>query len=212
MSVLILGAGGHGKIVADILHCHAVPILGFLDDNPALWGTQPLGIPVLGPIDGYLDHAPSGLLLGIGSNHVRHAIVTRLGSGADHLWINAIHPTATISAHVRLGRGVAVVAQAVINVDSTVGDHVILNTAATVDHDCSVESFSHLAPGVHLAGDVTISRGVFVGIGAVVLPGRRIGDWATIGAGATVVHDIPAHVTAVGTPARVLPKRESSLS
>lgn len=212
MSVLILGAGGHAKVVADILHCHAIPILGFLDDNPALWRTQPLGIPVLGPIDSYPEYAPTGLLLGIGANRARHAIVTRLGSGADHLWINAIHPTAAIAAHVRLGRGVVVAAQAVINIDSTIGDHVILNTAATVDHDCRVEDFSHLAPGVHLAGDVAIGTGAMIGIGAVVLPGRRIGEWATIGAGATVVHDIPANVTAVGTPARVLPKRESSLS
>lgn len=202
MSTLILGAGGHAKIIADILHCRAIPVLGFLDDDPALWGTRPMGLPVLGPLDAFLDYSPTGLLLGIGSNHARRTIVDRLGPAATPLWINAIHPTAAIGFNVRIGRGVVIAAQTVVGVDSTVGDHAIINTSASVDHDCRVEAWCHLAPGVHLAGGVHIGKGAFVGIGAVVLPGRRIEEWATIGGGATVVHDIPAHVTAIGTPAR----------
>ena len=181
MKVLILGAGGHGKVVADILLKQGMSVLGFLDDDPALWGNEQLGIPILGGIDQFARYSPEGLVLGIGSNRVRQRIVTRLGGCAEPLWIAA---------------------NVVINADSSIGDHVIVNTGATVDHDCTLCDFCHVAPGVHLAGGVTIGTGTLMGIGSVTIPLCSIGEWSTIGAGATVIRDIPSRVTAIGTPAR----------
>jgi sugar O-acyltransferase (sialic acid O-acetyltransferase NeuD family) len=201
MSVLILGAGGHGKVIADILLKQGVSIAGFLDDNPSTWGSKALGLPILGGIDEYTQYTPTGLILGIGSNQVRQRIVSRLGQTVEPLWINAVHPTATIALDVQLGKGVVLAAQTVINTGSRIGNHVIVNTGATIDHDCNVQDFCHIAPGVHMAGGVTVGTGTLLGIGAAVTPYRTIGAWSTVGAGATVVHDIPEHVTAMGTPA-----------
>ncbi len=204
--VLILGAGGHGKVVADILLCQDVPVLGFLDDNPRLEGQARLGLPVLGAIASYSRYEPSGLTLGIGDTTQRRRVVQRCGPAAHHLWRNAIHPRATIAASARLGRGVTVSAGAVVNPDATLGDHVIINTGATVDHECVVAAYGHIAPGAHLAGCVRIDEGALVGTGANVCPGCSIGAWSIVGAGAAVVRDIPAGVTAIGVPARLLPR------
>lgn len=200
--VLIFGAGGHAKVVADILCCQGVSIRGFLDDDPQSWGTTRLGIPVLGGIDAWIDHAPDGLVIGIGSNSIRRAIVARLGDRVQNLWRSAIHPRATIAESVRLGHGVVVAAHAVLNPDSVIGDHAIINTSATVDHDCTIGAYVHIAPGVHLGGGVRVDEGTLIGIGSSVIPYRTIGSWAVIGAGAAVVTDIPDKVTAKGVPAR----------
>ncbi len=199
--VLILGAGGHAKVVADILLQQGVSVLGFLDDNRERWNSTMLGLPVLGGIDRYCDHHPGGLLLGIGENSVRQTLVNRLGEAASTLWVNAIHPRSTIAPSVALGRGIVVAAGVVVNPDTIIGDHVILNSSATVDHDCAVGDYSHLAPGVHLAGGVRIEEGTLLGIGSVVTPYCSVGRWSVVGAGAVVVRDIPSQVVAKGVPA-----------
>ncbi|MBN1311618.1 MAG: acetyltransferase [Anaerolineae bacterium] len=199
---LILGAGGHGKVVADILICQGVSVLGFLDDNPATWGSSCLGLPILGGIDAYQDYAPDGLIIGIGQNQLRKSLVQRLDSAAGTLWINAIHPSAIIAPSVCLGSGIVIAAGAVVNPEASIGDHSIINTGATVDHDCQIGNFCHIAPGVHLAGAVTLGEGSFLGIGSAVIPLRSIGDWTLVGAGAVVVRDVPSNVTAKGIPAR----------
>ncbi len=200
--VLILGAGGHGKVVADILLCQDVPVLGFLDDNPLLQGQARLGLPILGAIASYPRYESSGLALGIGDTAQRRGVVQRCGPAAQQLWRDAIHPRATIAASARLGRGVTVAAGAVVNPDAILGDHVIINTGATVDHDCIVAAYGHIAPGAHLAGQVSIGEGVLVGIGATVCPGCSIGAWSIVGACAAVVRNVPAGVTAIGVPVR----------
>lgn len=200
--VLILGAGGHGKVVADALRCMGIAVRGFLDDNPATWGGLCLGLPILGPGATYQNYAPDGLVIGIGANHIRQQVVERLGETAHDLWINAIHPSAVIADSVTLGRGLVVAARTVINPDTVIGDHVIINTGATVDHDCAIEDYVHIAPGVHLAGGIRVGEGTLVGIGAVALPGLSIGRWATVGGGAAVTQSIPDRVVARGVPAR----------
>jgi acetyltransferase EpsM len=201
--VLILGAGGHGKVVADALIRAGHTPLGFLDDDPTRHGTHTLGLPVLGHIGDFARHQPDGLILGIGANDARRAIVHALGDPADSLWCNAIHPQAVVAPSARLGRGILVAAGAIINPDARIGDHAIVNTAATIDHDCAVGAYAHLAPGTHLAGNVQIGEGALLGIGTIVIPGRTIGPWSIIGAGSTVIHDLPGHCTALGTPARL---------
>lgn len=204
--ILIIGAGGHGKVVADILLGQSMPVLGFLDDDPTTWGTSRLGLPVLGAIDAFSDYSPEGLVMGIGSNALRQDIVRRFGSLAQELWRSAIHPKAILAPSARIGRGTVIAAGAIVNPDAFVGEHVIINTGATVDHDCHIGDFVHIAPGVHLAGGVHVGEGSLVGIGSKVIPNRCIGQWTTIGAGAVVVDDIPSHTVAVGVPARCMHK------
>ncbi|MBE3575649.1 MAG: acetyltransferase [Firmicutes bacterium] len=115
-----------------------------------------------------------------------------------------IHPAATVSPYASIGPGTVVLAGAVVNPGTHVGEHVILNTACSVDHDCSIGPYAHLSPGVHLAGGVVVEAGAHLGVGVSVIPRRRIGAWSVVGAGAAVVDDIPPGVVAYGVPARVV--------
>jgi len=200
--ILILGSGGHAKVIADIFMCQGITVRGYLDDNPDSWGYLRLGLPVLGAIERYHDFEPDGMIVAIGSNRIRKAIVERLGALADPLWINAIHPSAVIASSVHIGRGTAVMARAVINPDTTLGRHVIVNTSSSIDHDCSIADFVHTAPGSHVAGVVTIGEGALMGIGSVAIPTMSIGAWAVVGAGAAVVRPVPDGVIAKGVPTR----------
>ena len=200
--VLILGAGGHGKVIADIMRCQDRALLGFLDDDPAKWGTTLCGLPVFGSIDSYAEYAATGLVIGVGDIAVRRRIAERLGDAATSLWCNALHPRAIIAASVRMGSGVTVTAGAVVNPDVLLGDHAIVNTGATVDHDCEIGAFAHIAPGVHLAGGVQIGQGTLVGVGATVAPWHCVGAETIVAAGSVVVTDIPGHITVKGIPAR----------
>jgi sugar O-acyltransferase (sialic acid O-acetyltransferase NeuD family) len=200
--ILILGAGGHGKVVADILLRQEIPVLGFLDDDPELHGNTRLGLPVLGSINTFSRYGASGLALGIGDTANRRRVAARLARVDAGLWLTAIHQRAIVAASVRLGVGVTIAAGAVINPDVVLGDHVIVNTGATVDHDCVIHAYAHIAPGAHLAGAVRVGEGTLVGVGASVLPGCTIGCWSVIGGGSAVVCDLPHHVTAKGVPAR----------
>ena len=197
-SIIILGAGGHGKVVADTLISQGSIVQGFLDDSPKVLGNTIIGIPVLGLIDQWPGFAPDGLILGIGSNAVRRQLVDQLGPSAAKLWCTGIHPRAVVSSHSSIGPGSVIIAGAVVNASSVIGQHVIINTCASVDHDCVIGDYAHIAPGAHLAGGVTVGEGAFIGIGAAVIPGCTIGKWAIVGAGAVIIHDIPEGVTAKG--------------
>jgi len=200
--VLILGASGHGKYIADILLAQGSRILGFLDDNPSLYGQQQLGFPILGPISAYLDFDSDGLILGIGSNSSRREIAERLGDATQGQWVNAIHPRSVVAPSVQIGIGIVVGAGAIISPDVVIGDHTIISTAATVGHDSVIGRFVHVGPGAHLAGGVQVLDETFLGVGTSVIPGRRIGSKTVVGAGAVVVGDIPDKVVAKGVPAR----------
>jgi sugar O-acyltransferase (sialic acid O-acetyltransferase NeuD family) len=200
--VLILGAGGHGKVVADILLLQNIKAVAFLDDNPDLWGKIYFGLPVLGSIKDFRKHNPRGLVVGIGANEIRKRVVEAIDDDAQSLWMNAIHPNVTLARSSLVGHGVVISSNAVVNPDVVLGNHIIINTAATVDHDCKIEDFAHVAPGAHLAGSIRVEEGVFIGVGASIIPNLTIGRWATIGAGAAVVSSIPAQVTAKGVPAK----------
>jgi sugar O-acyltransferase (sialic acid O-acetyltransferase NeuD family) len=200
--VLILGAGGHAKVIADILMSQDIEVLGFLDDDPKLWGEMRLGLPVLGAIGQYPEYEPSGLVIGIGDNLVRRSVAERLSTEAQKLWCNAVHPQATVARSVRLGQGIVVGAGAVINPDTVLGDHAIINTGATVDHDCTIGDFVHVAPGAHVAGGVLVGEGALLGIGSSLIPNISVGAWTTIGAGSVVTTDLSAELIAFGVPAR----------
>lgn len=205
--ILIIGAGGHGKVIADILRARGTEPGGFVDADENLWGTQVLGLPVLGGMN-HLEkiaaqHHLRQAIVAIGDNRVRQEVAREVERAGLKL-ATAIHPSSTISPTVRLGRGVVVCMGAAIAVQAQVGDLAIINTNATVDHECELGPAAHVCPNVSLAGRVKVAEGAFIGIGSSVVQCRSIGQWATIGAGAVVTTDIPARSTAVGVPARVI--------
>jgi sugar O-acyltransferase (sialic acid O-acetyltransferase NeuD family) len=139
-------------------------------------------------------------VLAIGDNRTRQ----RFADPARCRFATIVHPRAIVDPSVKLGPGTVVFAGAVIQPDTTLGAHVIVNTGASIDHDCWLDDFVHIAPGVRLAGNVSLDTGAFLGIGSVAIPGARVGEWTTVGAGAAVIQDVPADVVAAGVPARVL--------
>jgi len=197
--VVVIGAGGHSKVVISTLLASGLRVVAVLDDDPLKTGGEILGVPVLAGLDGYLREHDFPVILAIGDNLARRDVVRRF---ARVEWATVVHPSAYVHPSVTLGPGTVVFAGAVIQPDSKVGAHAIINTGATVDHDCELGNFVHLAPGVHLAGNVSIGEGALLGIGSVVKPGLQLGSWTTVGAGAVVVSDLAANITAVGVPAR----------
>ena len=200
MSVWVIGAGGHAKVVIATLHAAGREVAGVLDDDAAKHGTTVLGVPVVGPV----ERAAGGeAIVAVGHNAVRKRIVEAL---PEVRWATAVHPSAVVHPSVEVGEGSVVFAGAVVQPDTHLGRHVIVNTGATIDHDGRLAGYVHVAPGTSLAGDVELGEGVFLGIGARVIPGVRIGAWTTVGAGGVVVRDLPGGITAVGVPARVRPE------
>jgi sugar O-acyltransferase (sialic acid O-acetyltransferase NeuD family) len=199
-SVLILGAGGHAKVVADTLRSQGTAIQGFLDDKPALWGSSLMGYPIWGGISQYSQFEANTFIIGVGNNHIRAAI----SEAYPLAWITAVHDKATLSPDAQLGAGSLMAAGAILNPDTVVGRHVIINTNATIDHDCQIDDYAHIAPGATLGGGVQVGRLSLIGIGATVMPYCTIGDSSIIGAGTLVTKDIPAGVVAMGVPAQIV--------
>jgi sugar O-acyltransferase (sialic acid O-acetyltransferase NeuD family) len=198
--IVVVGAGGHGKVVLATIEAAGGEVAGVLDDDAALWGTRILGHLVTGPIADASIPAGALVLVAAGANRVRKAIAARLRGPFG----TVVHPSAVVHSSVALGAGTVVLAGAIIQPDTTLGGHVIVNTGASADHDCVLGDYVHIAPGVRLAGDVRLDEGVFMGVGSCAIPGARVGRWATIGAGGVVLDSIPPGVTAVGLPARVV--------
>lgn len=203
---VVIGNGGHAKVVVSALRMDpAVEVLGLL--GPARSGTFG-GLPLLGEDSDLAAVHARGVVaafIAVGDNDRRR----RLFCEAEKIGFelpNAVHPRATVDATVRLGRGLAIMAGAVINTDCVIGDNSIINTGATVDHDCHIAHSVHVGPGVHLSGYVSVGAGTLIGIGAIVGRGRplRIGESATVGSGAVVVRDVASGSTVVGVPARKL--------
>ncbi|MDM4014571.1 acetyltransferase [Roseiconus lacunae] len=195
----IIGAGGHGKVIAQLLRDLRIPIAGIFDDCQQLWGKSVLGVPITGPPSSIPDGAPA--IIAIGDNRQRQTLAATLALD----WQTLIHPTAYVADTVQIGNGTVVLPHAAIQVDARLGSHVIVNTSSTIEHDCSIGDFAHLAPRSVLAGTVELGDGVLMGTGASTVVGIKIGDWSVIGAGATVVNQLPPGITASGVPARCHP-------
>lgn len=204
-SVLVYGAGGHGKVIIDLLEQIANhEVIGVLDDEPKLTGTTFLGYPVLGGMAWLEERHPDvGLVIAIGDNAIRRRLAERL-QPLQLDSVTAIHPSAQLGRDISIGEGTVVMAGAVVNSGAILGRHSIVNTGATIDHDCLIGHYAHICPGVHLSGQVRVDDGALVGVGASVIPNITIGEGATVGAGAAVTKDIPPRATAVGVPARII--------
>ena len=204
-SVIVVGAGGHAKVIIGALQALGRLEITVYDDNPAKWNTLHLGCPVRGPIERLSEDDGLETILAVGDGLLRQKLAEQY---PHRRWATVVHPHAWVHQSATLEHGTVVFAGAVIQPSVSIGAHVIVNTGATVDHDCSIGDFAHLAPGVHLAGTVTLGRQTMLGMGAVANPGITIGDFSIIGAGGTVVRDIPAGVIATGCPAHVVRQRE----
>ena len=203
--VLVLGASGHGKVAAATAQAAGRTVVGFADAAATLRGSEVMGLPVVATTDdevlACLAEHRAELFVAIGANAVRQRVGQRFEEHGVTL-ATLVHPTAWLAPNVPVGRGTLICAGAIVQPGSTIGAHVILNTAATVDHDGRIDDVVHLSPGVHLGGTVHVAEGAWLGVGVSVRNNQQIGAWATVGVGAVVVSDIPPRVVAVGVPAR----------
>lgn len=204
--VIGLGAGGHAKVLIDILRrAGDFEIVGLLD--PARAGEIIAGVPILGDDEQLHTMRISGVTAvfigvgGVGDNSIRMALYEKALAAKFDL-VNAIHPTAIVAPSVKFGQGVAIMAGAILNPDVRIGDNVIINTGAIVEHDCEIGSHAHISPGAVLSGGVRVGLGAHVGVGATVRQYIQLGDGAIVGAGAVVVKDVPPRSVVVGVPAR----------
>lgn len=203
---LILGAGGHGRVVLDILlQARQHSVVGFLDNNSDVHGRRVDGIPVLGGIDNLnalnAELEIDGVIIAIGDNGVRRGLARQVEQAGVEL-ISAVHPSATLAHNAGVGRNVVIAAGTVVCANCQIGDSVILNTGCIIDHQTMIGEGSHVCPGVRIAGRVKVEPGVFIGIGATVIPKVTLGCESMIGAGAVVLEDVPPMATVVGVPAR----------
>jgi sugar O-acyltransferase (sialic acid O-acetyltransferase NeuD family) len=212
--VVIIGAGGHGREVADILRHQAraganIEPLGFADDNRDLHGLELDGLPVLGDLSWFerANRDDIAVVCAVGAPHISRRLVER-ARRIGLSFASAISPLANISSFAQLGEGVTIFPNVAINSGGFVDNHSILNVGVVVSHDAKIGPYSNINPGAQIAGNVTIGEGCYIGMGANVIQGRSIGAWSVVGAGAAVIRDLPANVTAVGVPAKTIETRE----
>ena len=206
-NVIIWGAGGHAKVVADILLCTGFSLAGLIDDVTPTRRAAPFAEAlVLGGERELIQVYAAGVhqgIIGFGDNTRRLAAAATLKSYGFEL-IRAIHPSAILSSSASVGPGSMIAAGAVVNPSAVLGKCVIVNTNAAVDHDCIIGDGAHIGPGVTVAGTVQIGERAWIGAGATVIDGKRIGAGAIVGAGSVVIDDVPERVLVVGIPARVI--------
>lgn len=193
--LVIIGAGGHGRVVADIARLNGYEDIIFLDDADVLQAS--------GKVSDYVKYTDADFLIAIGNNSIREKIQTVLTENSCKI-VTLIHPHAVIGSDVVIGNGTVVMAGTVVNTGARIGNGVILNTCCSVDHDCVIDDYCHISVGAHLAGSVTVGKKAFVCAGATVINNIAICDECVIGAGAVVVRNVDEGGTYVGVPAKVL--------
>ena len=190
--VVIIGAGGHGRVVAEIVRANNDVVVGFLDDDAK-------GDMILGKVSDCIKFAGKYFIIGIGNNYVRKKISETF---PDLNWYTAIHPTAVVSETAKIQEGTVVGANAVINTDSVIGKHSIINTAVVIEHDNTIGDFCHISPNATLCGTVTVGECTHIGAGATVKNNISIGKNITVGIGAAVVKNISDEGIYTGVPTR----------
>jgi len=210
--ILVYGAGGFAREVKDVVDAMAaagmdVRCIGFLDDAEENHGQSLNDSPILGGADKIHGFAVRvKFLVGIGNPAIKKKVAEKISVHGGS-FTKATHPTAVMSRYVEFGEGTIVTAGVILTNRIVIGRHVILNLGDTVGHDCVLEDYVTVSPGVFISGNVHIGEGTDVGTGAAIIQGVRIGRWSVIGAGAVVTKDLPDNCTAVGVPAKVIKTR-----
>ena len=195
--LVIIGAGGHGKVIADSAWKNGYTNIFFVDDNAK---GECIGFPIIGTSADIerLNDGDTDFVIGIGNNAIRKSVAEKY----DVNWVPIVHPSAQIAFNAAIGKGTVVMACAVANASSVIGEHCIINTGAIVEHDNVIENYAHISPNVALGGTVRIGSLTHVGIGATVKNNTEICSDCTIGAGAVVIKSIKEPGTYVGVPIR----------
>lgn len=194
--LIIIGAGGHGKVIADNAAKNGYTDICFADDHAT---GSCMGFPIVGTSADIsaLNDGKTDFIIGVGSNEIRK----RIAEAHDVNWVALIHPSAQIAMNVAIGKGTVVMANAVINACATVGEHCIINTGAIVEHDNQIGDYVHLSPGVKLSGTVVIGERTWIGTGTSVINNIEICAEVTVGVGSVVIRDIKAKGTYFGVVA-----------
>lgn len=211
--ITVIGARGHARVLIHLLQESGTPPAAIVDIDDRLHGTDVYGVPVIGGDDAVMAQNPSDIVLvnavgnapGSGQSglNLRRALYeTFKGKGFE--FASVVSNDAIVSGKTTLGEGVQAITRAVTHPGVNIGDNTILNTGASLDHDCWVGAHSHIAPWAVLCGGVTVGDECHIGARAVLVPGIKVGDGAVVGAGAVVIGDVAAGTTVVGNPARVI--------
>lgn len=209
LPVIVLGGGGHAKVLIEALLLQRIEVLGYTDPDESL--KTAFGLRRLGDDQAILEYDPEELKLvnGIGSvasTSSRKRIYDRFRM-KGYRFQTVTHPSAVIASDVRINEGAQIMAGAVVQPGSSLGANAIINTGALVDHDCTIEAHAHIAPGAVLSGNVRVEQGAHVGTGATIIQGVVIGERSIIGAGSVVLEDVPSSVTVVGTPGKIIRRK-----
>jgi len=199
--MILIGAGGHAKVICSIIEALGQKVDIIFDDNEAVLKLNEYD--VSGPYQSsfFLDMK---VIIAIGNNKIRKLMTGRI----KHSFGKLIHPSAIIDKNVQLGDGTVIFHGAIIQRDSIIGSHGIINTRSAIDHDCKIGDYVHISPGALLCGCVSIGDGTQIGAGSTVIPGITIGKWCVIGAGAVIINDIPDYSIVVGVPGRIIKKNQ----
>jgi sugar O-acyltransferase (sialic acid O-acetyltransferase NeuD family) len=189
----LCGAGGHAKVIIDILEANGIHIDGLFENDKTIHSL--LDYPVF-----HTDRLKGPLIISVGNNKIRK----KIAFATDVEWGRAIHPSAIISKRATVDVGTVIMQGAIIQSCANTGKHCIVNTGASVDHECIIHDFVHVSPHATLCGNVEVGEGTWIGAGATVIQGVKIGKWSTVGAGSVVTGDIPDHVVAYGSPCKVI--------
>lgn len=210
LPVIIIGAGGHAKVLIEALRLSSTPILGIVDAGNEKRGANLSSVPVIGDDNEVLKYRADEIILvnGIGSvkQPERRREVFHRFKNMGYGFASVVHPSAVIASDVALSEGVQIMAGSIVQPGCVIGANAVINTRASVDHDCSIGDNVHLAPGVTVSGNVRIGSGTHVGTGSAVIQGITIGENSVIGAGAAVIKDIPGNAVFMGVPAREVSK------
>lgn len=208
-TIVIIGAGGHAKVVAECIDKQKYDIAGFLDKDDKLVGKEINGIPVIGDDSNptyWLRKGITGCIIGIGhigGYRLRNRLYEKYKNAGYHM-VNAIHPQSMISPNAVIKAGTVVMPGAIINANAYIGENVIINSKTVIEHDVVIHNGVHIAPGSTVSGGTHIGENTLIGAGSVIIQMINIGKETIVGAGSVVIHDVPSHVLGVGNPIKIV--------